>query len=76
MALHVDQFTWHKAKKTLTAEVSDLWGNEMSDRLIVEGHTRSLSFEHVYTDRDADQDITYWEYRNGETGIIIKIWND
>lgn len=76
MALRVDQFTWHKKDKTLTAELSDLGNVELGNILTIEGHTKVLVFKHIYTDRDIEQDVRYWEYRNDESGFTVKIWND
>lgn len=76
MALHVKQFTWYKAERVLTAEHSDLGNIELKNTLTIEGYTKVLVFKHIYTDRDIEQDVRYWEYRNDESGFTIKIWND
>jgi len=75
MALHVNQFYWNQNTRTLSEEISTLQ-IEITGTLVVEGYRTTLTFQHIYTDRDADQDVTYWEYQCRDAGITIKIWND
>lgn len=75
MALHVRQFGWDRSTQTLSQELSTL-NIELTHKLDIEGYLAWLVFEHVYTDRDADQDVCYWEYRNRDTGIKLIIFND
>lgn len=76
MVLDIEHFTWRKGTKILTAERSDFVFIELGRTLTIQGRTKILIFEHIYTDRDADEDVVYWEYRNKASGFSVKIWND
>ena len=77
----LQMFNWHRDTRTLTAELSDLkdWLNDrVSSEVTVESHHtgRVLKFDGTSAFRDGEGETLFWEYRNYNEDLTVKIWND
>ena len=81
--INTQYFTYIPEKKTFVTEASDLGvGNAIAPItqtifLVSERTGKAVEFELEAIHRDADNDITFWEYRDTEgRDLTVKIFND
>lgn len=73
-----ERFGYDGRTSTFTAMISDtgLPGVPETLRLRSQWTGRVLKFRLVRTHRDADDDVTFWEYRAAAGGLSLHLFND
>lgn len=75
--ISTEQLSYHKADRTLSAEVSDLQIEPLPEVIeVFSYHTGVVKrFAHVKTEKDREGDVLRWVYRTDD-GLRLVIFND
>lgn len=81
MTLSTKLFTYDARTTTFTAEASDLGAPGFSAGFLLRSHItgKVVPFEYERTERDAENDILWWEFKSASPKLLgahVVIYND